>query len=450
MDQPGNGAGRGAERMSGSPVAIRVEGLSKQYRLGARKEKYRTLRDVLAANIVAPVRRARSLFAGSNGKPPTERETIWALKDVSFEIKPGEVVGVIGRNGAGKSTLLKILSRITEPTDGHADIYGRVGSLLEVGTGFHPELSGRENIFLNGAILGMRRAEIERQFDEIVAFAEVEKFIDSAVKHYSSGMYLRLAFAVAAHMDPEILMVDEVLAVGDAAFQKKCIGKMGEIAGQGRTVFFVSHNLGAVRELCTSSLIIHNGRLDFQGPVSEGISRYSRSVSDQDQEEAGRGTRWRMVEVTSRMDNYTRQMFGDEPLAVLATLELKSGFRSGRMILIVENAMGDTMVHYASMFEPSGGGLKAGVYQVNATFPPLHLAPGVYTLYLKMQGLNETGFMERHVSDRIAFEVEGSVQSLSRAVLAPSCEWEMKPLSACELTAEGARSSAPYRADGER
>src|SRR5581483_5532299 len=213
-----------------SDVAIRCQGLAKQYEIGER-EAYRALRDVITEAFAAPFRRLRSAARHSkNGSASGEKTRIWALKDVSFEIKRGEVVGIIGRNGAGKSTLLKILSRITEPTLGSVDIWGRVGSLLEVGTGFHPELTGRDNIFLNGAILGMKRAEVARKFDEIVAFAEVEKFIDTPVKRYSSGMYVRLAFAVAAHMETEILLVDEVLAVGDAQFQKKCLGKMGDVA----------------------------------------------------------------------------------------------------------------------------------------------------------------------------------------------------------------------------
>ena len=206
----------------------------------------------------------RSPFSRSGSK----RETFWALKDISFEVKDGEVLGIIGRNGAGKSTLLKILSRITKPTTGSADVYGRVGSLLEVGTGFHPELTGRENIFLNGAILGMTRREIQRRFDEIVAFAEVEQFLDTPVKRYSSGMYMRLAFAVAAHLEPEILVVDEVLAVGDAAFQKKCLGKMSDVAHSGRTVLFVSHNLAAVERICDTAVFLQNGRIAATGTTS--------------------------------------------------------------------------------------------------------------------------------------------------------------------------------------
>ncbi len=244
---------------------ISVKNLSKEYRLGTR-EAYGSLRDTVMSALNAPLRRLRS-----NGQ--TE-ERIWALRQVSFEVAPGEVVGIIGRNGAGKSTLLKILSRITEPTTGRVELYGRVGSLLEIGTGFHPELTGRENVFLNGAVLGMRRSEIEKKFNEIVAFAELEKFLDTPVKRYSSGMYMRLAFAVASHLEPEILMVDEVLAVGDAAFQKKCLGKMGEVAREGRTVLFVSHNMIAIQSLCSRVLWLNDGKIAEDGSSSEVVSNY--------------------------------------------------------------------------------------------------------------------------------------------------------------------------------
>lgn len=257
-----------------SDIAIRVEGLSKQYRIGARQERYKALRDSITEAMAAPFRRAASLLRGQATGAAELNETIWALRDVSFEVKQGEVIGVIGRNGAGKSTLLKILSRITEPTKGYAEIYGRVGSLLEVGTGFHPELTGRENIFLNGAILGMRRREIERKFDEIVAFAEIEKFIDTPVKHYSSGMYMRLAFAVAAHMESEILLIDEVLAVGDVAFQNKCLEKIGKVAKAGKTVIFVSHNLTAVTALCRRGVMLDSGEVIKDCEVSRCVSHY--------------------------------------------------------------------------------------------------------------------------------------------------------------------------------
>jgi len=255
-----------------SAPAIRIEHLGKEYRIGAKPERYRSLRDTIVHAATAPFQRLASVARGRSSVLSVN--TFWALSDVSFEIQPGEAVAVIGRNGAGKSTLLKILSRITEPTLGHADIYGRVGSLLEVGTGFHPELTGRENIYLNGAILGMARREIERKFDEIVAFSEIEQFIDTMVKHYSSGMYMRLAFAVAAHLEPEILLIDEVLAVGDLEFQKKCLGKMEDVGRQGRTVMFVSHNMSAVTRLCTRAVLLDHGRMVAFGPTPAVVAEY--------------------------------------------------------------------------------------------------------------------------------------------------------------------------------
>jgi lipopolysaccharide transport system ATP-binding protein len=251
-----------------SKPIIEVQGLRKRYRIGASKERYLSLRDEIVKKLSPAWRRAR---AGQG--------EFWALKDVSFAVEPGEALGIIGRNGAGKSTLLKILSKITPPTEGRVVMRGRVASLLEVGTGFHPELTGRENIYLNGAILGMTRREIARKFDEIVAFAEIEEFLDTPVKRYSSGMYVRLAFAVAAHLDPEILLVDEVLAVGDAAFQKKCLGKMGDVAKGGRTVLFVSHNMGAIQHLCANAVILEGGAAVFRGPSAEAVGLYHRRTA---------------------------------------------------------------------------------------------------------------------------------------------------------------------------
>jgi homopolymeric O-antigen transport system ATP-binding protein len=261
-----------------SDIAIRVERLGKLYRIGARRRQYYTFREALIDSVATPLRKLSSLVNHRIPNPSTaDPATIWALRNVSFEIKRGEVVGIIGRNGAGKSTLLKILSRITEPTEGRAVIHGRIGSLLEVGTGFHSELTGRENIYLSGAILGMGRAEITRKFDEIVDFAEVAKFIDTPVKHYSSGMYLRLAFAVAAHLEPEILLVDEVLAVGDARFQKKCLNKMQDVGQQGRTVLFVSHNMLAVARLCERTILLNEGGVERDGPSSLVVKAYLES-----------------------------------------------------------------------------------------------------------------------------------------------------------------------------
>lgn len=260
-------------------TAIHVEKLGKRYRLGQR-EPYKALRDRITQVAHAPFRLLKSRLKKAPTIPNRNGEFIWALKDVSLEVKRGEVIGIIGPNGAGKTTLLKILSRITEPTEGYAEIRGRVGSLLEVATGFHPELTGRENVYLNGAILGMRKREIDRKFDEIVSFAEIDKFLDTPVKRYSSGMYVRLAFSVAAHLEPEILLVDEVLAVGDAEFQKKCLGKMQNVARGGRTVFFVSHNMGAVRNLCSRGLLIKEGRAHSSGTIEEVIQEYLRTTYD--------------------------------------------------------------------------------------------------------------------------------------------------------------------------
>jgi lipopolysaccharide transport system ATP-binding protein len=257
-----------------APIAVRADGLGKSYRIDhAATGGYRTLRESVTSAATRPLRR------GSDRR----RETIWALHDVSFQLERGEALGIIGRNGAGKSTLLKVLSRITRPTTGRAEVYGRLGSLLEVGTGFHPELTGRENIFLNGAILGMSRRDIQRHFDEIVAFAETEKFLDTPVKRYSSGMYMRLAFAVAAHLDTDILVVDEVLAVGDTAFQQKCLGKMEDVAGQGRTVLFVSHNLAAVTQLCRTAILLDAGGVAATGTAAEVVSSYLSSGNTEGQ-----------------------------------------------------------------------------------------------------------------------------------------------------------------------
>jgi lipopolysaccharide transport system ATP-binding protein len=252
-----------------SSVAISVENLAKEYKLGLTVSDFWTVQKQFVGRLL----RREHADDGSD-------DTIWALDDVSFDVRPGEVLGIVGRNGAGKSTLLKILSRITEPTRGQATIHGRVGSLLEVGTGFHPELTGRDNVYLNGAVLGMTRAEVRRKFDEIVAFAEIDRFIDTPVKRYSSGMYVRLAFAVAAHLEPEILIVDEVLAVGDVGFQRKCLGKMNAAARSGRTVLFVSHNMGAIAELCSRAILLEQGRIRADGEVQEVLERYSQVVSE--------------------------------------------------------------------------------------------------------------------------------------------------------------------------
>jgi homopolymeric O-antigen transport system ATP-binding protein len=291
--------------------AIQVDHLTKEYTLGVRARGYTTLREAVSSALTAPVRRLRgSQGGGGRGRP------FLALDDVSFAVAPGESVGIIGRNGAGKSTILKMLSRITEPTAGTIAIRGRVASLLEVGTGFHPELTGRENVYLNGSLLGMRRAEIKARFDEIVAFSEVEDFLDTPVKRYSSGMYVRLAFAVAAHLEPEILIVDEVLAVGDAAFQQKCLGKMQEVGQGGRTVLFVSHNMAAITRLCPRTLLLRRGRLAFDGPSLDGVKQYLADGARPS------GLVWDVASAARRLDTYGE-------LARVRTIELAPG--DGRM-----------------------------------------------------------------------------------------------------------------------
>jgi lipopolysaccharide transport system ATP-binding protein len=263
---------------------IHVNNISKIYRLGSREQVNKTFREAIIDILKAPFKNFRDLkkltkFKDENDRaslksPRQPEDIIWALKDISFKVEPGEILGIIGKNGAGKSTLLKILSRITEPTSGDIMLHGRVSSLLEVGTGFHPELTGRENIYLNGTILGMRKSEIDKKFDDIVAFSEIEKFLDTPVKRYSSGMYVRLAFAVAAHLEPEILIVDEVLAVGDAAFQKKCLGKMGDVAREGRTILFVSHNMQAIKNLCSYGILLDQGKITYSGPAVNTVDHY--------------------------------------------------------------------------------------------------------------------------------------------------------------------------------
>jgi len=411
-----------------SGPAIRVEGLSKRYRIGAPAERYRTLRDAVSSLLTRP-------FARRSPEAPT----IWALRDVSFEVARGEVVGVIGRNGAGKSTLLKILSRITEPTGGRAEILGRVGALLEVGTGFHMELTGRENVFLNGAILGMPRAEIRRKFDAIVSFAEVERFIDTPVKHYSSGMHLRLAFSVAAHLEPEILLVDEVLAVGDAAFQRKCMGKMEDVAQEGRTVLFVSHNLSAVRELCHTALVLRDGRADYRGPVASALAHYTRSLAAADSAPP-RGTSWRSVRIAGAREGEIASIAPGEGFAVEGRLDLDAPFEKGRLFCILLDASGQQILHErAELTDLSREGLPAGRHRVRVAFPPLWLAPNVYALHLKFLGRRASGGEERHDSERLPLDVSGGAPEGYRAALAPPARWEIPAAAEEEAHADALR-----------
>jgi lipopolysaccharide transport system ATP-binding protein len=369
-------------------IAIRAEGLSKRYRVGS-ATPYKTLRESLPDFFRGAARKVRALGSGSR------EESFWALRDVSFDVEHGEVVGVIGRNGAGKSTLLKILSRITWPTEGRALIHGRVGSLLEVGTGFHPELTGRENIFLNGAIMGMRRAEIAAKFDEIVAFAEVDKFVDTPVKHYSSGMYVRLAFAIAAHLEPEILIVDEVLAVGDLAFQQKCLGKMSEVSQQGRTILFVSHNMAVVEKLCQRAIVLQNGRIDFQGETEAAIHHYMNKMVDATKAE---GHTFDLAEATDRRSHVGKllkrlELYGTDDLPVLEGVRLGSGLklkvhfdlpkptRSFDVGIGFDSMFSQRIFTAHSVFEPERPmGESVGPQVYVCEIPSFTLMPGLYTI----------------------------------------------------------------------
>lgn len=402
-----------------SNVAIRVEGLHKQYRLGGAQQRYKTLRDSIANAALRPFRRWRN----KDHQDPVDTSLFWALKDVSFEIKAGEVVGVIGRNGAGKSTLLKVLSRITEPTSGYAEIHGRVGSLLEVGTGFHPELSGRENIYLNGAILGMKRTEVERKFDEIVSFAEVEQFVDTPVKFYSSGMYLRLAFAVAAHLDPEILLVDEVLAVGDRRFQDKCLGKMGDVARGGRTVLLVSHNMGAISSICNTCLLLDGGGLKRLGVASSIIAEYISASRDGNGPERGLSNKSAIQRVatlsptTPEWDVSRSKEFVYSVEIPTRTnsilLKFMSFDPSGRMILFLQRRF---TVDYSE---------DAKRHIAGITIPPVWLSAGVYGCKLRVvpQGL---GTQNGYESETLYFEVTepDTSDGPSKSLLDPIVEWD--------------------------
>jgi lipopolysaccharide transport system ATP-binding protein len=392
-----------------SDIAINVENLSKRYRIGLKEEMPDTLVGAMKGWLRSPLANFRQLrrlsHFSENGADP--EDVIWALKDVSFEVKQGEVIGIIGRNGAGKSTLLKILSRITEPTSGRAIINGRVSSLLEVGTGFHPELTGRENVYLNGTVLGMTRKEIDRKFDEIVDFSGVEKFIDTSVKRYSSGMQVRLAFAVAAHLEPEIMLVDEVLAVGDIEFQKKCLGKMGEVAKSGRTVLFVSHNMGAITGLCSRAILIADGENVVDGPAATVVAGYVDKFSSElgasyvcDLKPNDRvWIKSVALQSVKGVNNATFLM--SEPIRVECVLQIveKSDYT---LSLQIKEMNKSAIFHF-----PNGDALfdmpsEPGVHRIGVEIPPLNLYPGKYLLRVALTDVNR-GIQES--LERISFQI---------------------------------------------
>ncbi len=373
-----------------SDTVISVERLGKRYLVGHQaRERYLALRDVVGRGARNMLRKTGDLLHGRPIVQGDEVEEFWALKDVSFTVKQGEVIGIIGRNGAGKSTLLKILSRITEPTEGRARIRGRVACLLEVGTGFHPELSGRENIFLNGAILGMRRDEIRRKFDAIVAFAEVDQFLDTPVKRYSSGMYVRLAFAVAAHLEPEILVVDEVLAVGDAAFQKKCLGKISDVARSGRTVLFVSHNLAAVNDLCEQCLLLEHGRVVERGApqaVTRAYLGHGQSAPASIELEPRQGAVSFLSAELQDDDGAPRAAFDIRmPIWVAMTLRLARRVAGLQIAVAVFNSSGQRIFYHSNAYgEPPQMIDEPGTHTIYARIPAMFLVPGTYSINIAL------------------------------------------------------------------
>lgn len=388
-------------------IAIRVAGLSKKYQIGAIKQRHDTLRDHVVHGL-------GSLFR-KNRRAVQRDKTFWALKDVSFEVKRGEVLGIIGRNGAGKSTLLKILSRITVPTAGCAEIYGRMGSLLEVGTGFSSELTGRENIYLNGAIMGMRKAEIERKFDEIIAFAEIDAFIDTPVKRYSSGMYLRLAFAVAAHLEPEILIVDEVLAVGDAVFQKKCMGRMGDVAREGRTVLLVSHNMSAMLHLCKDALVLEKGELAFLGRTEQAVERHLSStatseygfadISEHVDREVGMAPIARALGLrTARSDEYCSSVTTGDDLVFEIHYDCQ-GHLLDQIGLAVSTLTGQRVFTVGTHLCPGFNQPVGGTGVLECRLPRVALAAGEYTVTV-MMGKRMPPHNVDYVENALRFRVE--------------------------------------------
>ena len=418
-----------------SDTIIRVENLGKKYIIGHQQEgrsNYVALRDVIANTAKSLVKR----FTQPSQENPNKEE-FWALKDVSFEIKKGECVGIIGRNGAGKSTLLKILSRITEPTIGRVSLKGRVASLLEVGTGFHPELTGRENIYLNGAILGMSRAEIKKKFDEIVAFAEVEKFLDTPVKRYSSGMYVRLAFAVAAHLEPEILVVDEVLAVGDAAFQKKCLGKMGDVATkEGRTVLFVSHNMAAVNRLCFKGIYLEKGTLKLYSNINQVIDYYIQKnlpdvsfkrVLTNDYREGNRGVKL-IIHSVEIVPNKNGILTYKDSLKVLINLEAKKKLNNLAIGLGVAMPDGTRLLTVESPDEmlPNILANTQLTLEVNIIHPGL--TPGTYVLAVGARNINTTVALD-YISNAIIFDVVDASKKIIASQhglgLRPDSNWKL-------------------------
>jgi lipopolysaccharide transport system ATP-binding protein len=410
--------------------AILARGIGKQYVIQSRNRQADTLAETAVNGLKRQLHRLYGLCRRRSHTEPITAQDFWALRDVSFEIQKGEVLGIIGSNGSGKSTLLKILSRITPPTEGEAIITGRVGSLLEIGTGFHGELTGRENTFLSGTILGMKEHEIKAQFDEIVAFSGVEKFIDTSVKHYSSGMYLRLAFAVAAHLRTEILLIDEVLAVGDAVFQKRCIDKMSEVAREGRTVLFVSHNLGAVSRLCNRGLLLDGGNIAEQGPIGNVIAAYGRMVAAQEENTAHDMTK-RVSLSRLKIEPAASSLDPSTPLVFSFQIDIQKAYWNLFIQLGITTPEGVNLVLDAVDSERLPELLTPGLYEIKIAMPALWLRPMIYSSRIKIIAYPETGSTERFYSEwaAIAIESDDRFESVSDRVLTPRTDWQIQTVA---------------------
>jgi lipopolysaccharide transport system ATP-binding protein len=412
-------------KLNMTELAIQVDNLSKRYRIGAQRQSYNTLRDTLAA--------AFAKFLNSKSEPRTS-ESFWALRDVSFEVNRGEVLGIIGRNGAGKSTLLKILSRVTRPTHGRAKINGRVGSLLEVGTGFHPELTGRENIYLNGAILGMTRTEIQQKFDEIVEFAEIDQFIDTPVKRYSSGMYMRLAFAIAAHLEPEILIVDEVLAVGDHAFQQKCLGRMSDVAKEGRTVLFVSHNMACIERLCHSAILLEEGRVKVFGKIPEVIQTYLKNtvasvLSWEPSSTPTKNAYFRKVYLANEKEEQVEHVTTASSLSIIMEYVVQNRCRSLQISVDLLDSNGDLIFASNPQDKALDSPEEPGQYRAVVCLPPQILLPKTYgirtNLWTPWEGILDTvNSLHLSVVETVSLS-NATPEGKPGQILVP-CDWLIK------------------------
>lgn len=415
-------------------IAIKVENLSKAYQIGqiGTGTISRDLERWWVTKILGKEDPFLKLGQVNDRTTKGETDVVWSLKDINLEIEQGDAVGIIGRNGAGKSTLLKILSRVTAPTTGSVKLKGRVASLLEVGTGFHPELTGRENVYLNGSILGMRKREIDRKLDEIIDFSGVERYIDTPVKRYSSGMSVRLAFAVAAHLESEILIVDEVLAVGDAEFQKKCLGKMEEVGRKdGRTVLFVSHNMGAVQELCQRAFQIDSGKIVFDGTTTECIGNYCQFNRPFDQPLSSRLQAVALANI--KVNGSMRPSITSGEKSVFSVDIRSENIKNPRLFLIIENTLGQNVVHASIRSDAIGRETLHGDYRLTVSVPPLWLTPGVYSIYFKLIARSVKQAANAH-SERLILEVAGGFDKTGKTLLSPLVNWDLECLSLIEET----------------